>query len=713
MPPLVSTIREIRNRSKFAAAVRNLEPPGSQIDLATGEKRSVQIAIPWCSDGKDFEHRHLVITAGQPGATQTFAVWQHTALWTKGHEGDRVCVSTDGMYHDPGQEIGGYASIAVLGDDRVLIITDTFLWLLPFGSPLLNAIVQIRNASEFPAVVRNVVKATDTADDRGRCAPNDVVNSGMLIPWSSDATDFATKRIDVIVGPAAAQRTFSLWQEMHDLTQIRIRVSGDLTWRPDADVIGIYAAVGPIELGIFGNERVLVITDEHLWLLPASITDLIDGITASVAQKGSHICDDRDPRTKESLAIPSNPKLSATAFSMAGIVSDLFDGGAANPQLRYRDSGKRYDFTIARGSVTVQPPPRKATSIRDPSRQVDALTEAVSYNRLRRGESIPVPAFDLIAANGGRVFCKEQGVDRFYFAVIDHEFIHATPERGPFSVPGSYFKVDPEFNTQGAQTGDLTAHLDGAFGRHPATMRFPLFRFALGLKLAAGMVVAARRGAWHLIDARPSSLNPVDTENAFQKVLGVLDATRSALHGLPIAVAALDSLRARIESEHHWIPQVLDISPPAGTTGYDHVSWCQAQASPDTWQKSISFSRVLDIGVGHVHFHQQYEGVTGGEMQASRAASNPNWFFDHKQIYQFFNGPVRDGDGFNDGTCNYYLLVALRDGGPFAVLFLDEQSFFSPRWRLADPRDSNGTMVTLAADLATNAGSYNWNKSTF
>ena len=91
-------------------------------------------------------------------------------------------------------------------------------------------------------------------------------------------------------------------------------------------------------------------------------------------------------------------------------------------------------------------------------------------------------------------------------------------------------------------------------------------------------------------------------------------------------------------------------------------------------------------------------------------------------MYQLLNGPINDADGLNDGTCNFYMLAQLRDG-TFKLLYIDEQSFFSQRWRLAEPltQHSNGDYkgnfaTTLTADLATSPGPgglYNWIKENF
>jgi hypothetical protein len=85
--------------------------------------------------------------------------------------------------------------------------------------------------------------------------------------------------------------------------------------------------------------------------------------------------------------------------------------------------------------------------------------------------------------------------------------------------------------------------------------------------------------------------------------------------------------------------------------------------------------------------------------------------------YRFFNGPIRDFDGFIDGTCNYYVLCSLahRDGGEaWRILYTDEQTFFAGRWRLLHPvKDSEGLMFALPADLKANPHLYDFKADAF
>src|SRR5688572_28242090 len=109
---------------------------------------------------------------------------------------------------------------------------------------------------------------------------------------------------------------------------------------------------------------------------------------------------------------------------MAGVPSQAKEEGPpGGARFLYRDSGRRYEFQIkpdgvSQGVVHVTPPVLKGGT------QVVTLKDAISYERSRTGERFPAPVFDLIASNGGRVFAKEKGRDRFFFAVVDHGYIH-------------------------------------------------------------------------------------------------------------------------------------------------------------------------------------------------------------------------------------------------------------------------------------------------
>ena len=111
---------------------------------------------------------------------------------------------------------------------------------------------------------------------------------------------------------------------------------------------------------------------------------------------------------------------------------------------------------------------------------------------------------------------------------------------------------------------------------------------------------------------------------------------------------------------------------------------------------AIQFSKVLDLGIGSSHWSENWQKQFGGEIQAL-PASRPLFQGEQYSLmqYRFLNGPVIDGDAFNDGTINYYMLVKL--GPPnssgagllqrYAILWFDEQTYFTQRCRLVHPTD--------------------------
>ena len=141
---------------------------------------------------------------------------------------------------------------------------------------------------------------------------------------------------------------------------------------------------------------------------------------------------------------------------------------------------------------------------------------------------------------------------------------------------------------------------------------------------------------------------------------------------------------------------------------------------------------MLDIGVGHPHWHERDEGIGGGELQPLRARPSrrrPS-AIDFPWLYRFLNGPIFDSDGYIDGTCTYYALVQLKAdvAGPggttaawasrrhsYGLLYIDEQTYFTQRWRLAHPEDHEGLTFALVHGLhATTPALYeDWSLSKF
>jgi hypothetical protein len=559
------------------------------------------------------------------------------------------------------------------------------------GTSLVAAIQEIRNASRFTAAVRNVAGSPPVALAPGQSLR---LTTPGVVPLCDDGVGFETKHVQVDVNGYS----FRLWLTTGRTDTVSVgplsgkvlegvvRVSADGAWHRDAPPVGGYGVVAVTNDLLRSGDLTLIVQDHSVWMLPQGLMDVLHTVAADVAKDHYATCDEHAQPVGVA-SVPSVPKLSASAFSMAGPPSDAFDRRQAGARFLYRDSGKRYDYAITNGRVTVQPAPA-----------VPVLNDAISYQRKRRGEIIPLPQFDLIAANGGRVFAKEKDTNRFFFAVVDEMFVHAAPDGTELAVPSSYFKLDPELNTPGAALSDVTAHLDGDFNGHPAANRFPLYRLALSLGIGATFDVRVKRGVWHLIDARPPLMDLMKT--------GIETVLRAVMPVFPRLCAFLLAVLNNVSQ---------DLRPPKGVPVYDHVKYCGTSGlfGGDVWQPSIAFSKVLDIGVGHVHLHEQYERITGGECQSQTATPKPGDFTsNYAELYRVMNGPIADLDGYNDGTCNFYVLAQLTDG-TFALLYMDEQSYFSQRWRLVGPDDRTGLMFALSVDLHANPDMYGWDRAKF
>ena len=140
---------------------------------------------------------------------------------------------------------------------------------------------------------------------------------------------------------------------------------------------------------------------------------------------------------------------------------------------------------------------------------------------------------------------------------------------------------------------------------------------------------------------------------------------------------------------------------------YDHVTYRQKVGPAEIpgfkeVRQSIDYKKVLSLGVGLSHLHEQYEPIYGGEIDALQ---NDDLILDksHDHWYRFANGQFRDAGGWIDGTCIYYLLVQNKDtkdlprdfDAPnkdwkyaYSVLWADEQFGFTERWRSAEIQDS-------------------------
>lgn len=327
---------------------------------------------------------------------------------------------------------------------------------------------------------------------------------------------------------------------------------------------------------------------------------------------------------------------------------------AAPNAFSYTDSGQRQFFTLtADGRASFV----RIGSDGAPGEQRN-LDRAVSFERRRLGE-VNTPVFEMISAGGGRVFAKEKDSANFYIAVMDRMFLL---NDGSGFVPSLYWKLDPEQGEPDAHSQDLLLPVPTQNFHHPAAVRFRFFRFVLSLPFPTMMVVNLDEHFqyWHLLDPRP-------------------------LFG----------------DKGIALPSGSDFPPRTTVIEY---------RQPDGTEVAIEGYQpyhVLDIGVGHEHWHEQASSIYGGEMDSLDGPGFPPVLIE-RDVYRFFNGPVDDQGGFIDGTANYYVLAQLVPNGKltakpkpgdYGLLWIDEQSAFSERWRLVHPDDCRFSPGSVPSSL--------------
>ncbi|HET6978327.1 MAG TPA: hypothetical protein VFI24_18495 [Pyrinomonadaceae bacterium] len=697
-----TTIKRFENHSSNPISLLNLEWPisrGHGVVIPPGGRIAVDMAVPWATQG-NFGTKHLEIKVN--GATR-FWIWQ-----ANNNDGDFIRFSTDGQWHDLGDHVHGYAGTAnnifeavgglfthsddplaqLLLGERAIVVLDSHFECIPISPkpPLpFTFIKQIENKSSGTVKLRNTRWNLEVVVPPGETKS---LALGMSVPWAPSQQAFDAERLDLQIN---GQPRFSIWQhdDFSDGDLVRFSVNG--SWSATATRVNGIAETGisPADL-VFTGDRTLVVENSkiELWPNPLLLDGLMDFVQGflRVAQKTGQT---------QMAPMPSSPKKSAVAFSIPGPSSDAFKAHQPNARFLYNDSGKRYEFKIDPTGKVIATHPDGTTRMLDTTR---------SYTEKRAGQDVATPAFDLIAANGGRVFAKAVGSDDFYWALMDHHFIHLPPgATDEIDIPSFYFKLDPEFTT--ANGDGLLTTTDGIDTTHIASERLPIFRHVLKHHLNDMMIARADLRVWQKLDFRPpQNIVFMALRDVIVQLMPIVIAVVGLASGqglfMILAEAAYLAFFKQLLSQA--LTQQFSSDPP----------WWVEKHSPVTYRRDtgeeikplvVKYDKVLDIGVGHVHLHQQYMHIVGGEMQAQFI----EWL---TYVYRFFNGGVWDGDGYVDGTSNYYALVKYtpkpnpKPDDPFrprfGILFQDEQAYFSQRWRIVGPDDKNGATFSIASDLS-------------
>jgi hypothetical protein len=717
-------IKRLENRSRSTITLFNKQDSntrGHGIPVFPGSRIAVDMAIPWAPSLSDFSLHHLEIVVG--GVTR-YWIWQAANA-----DGDFIRFSTDGAWHDQGEHAHGYAGVAtfffeavpsIFSDnrepfaqlflgDRAIVVLDSHFETLPIASklfgPPVTVVKQLENRSSSSVTIFSVESKRSVTAAAGQTVPLD-----MNVPWAGEFNVFPEHHLRVTVGGVAR---FWIWQADHRNDGDYVRFSTNGFWSPFATRVKGFAETGECSADlVFTADRSIIVFNTDFELMPHPL--LLDGLIDFA--KGSTRPAQRIEETHLIPPPPSVPKKSAVAFSQAGPVSDAFKRGQRDARLLYKESGKRYEFTIGSdGKVTATHPDGTTTT----------LDKAWSYKDLRKGQAITLPPFDLIAADGARVFAKAKDADDFYFTSMDHIFVHkakdAPAEAPEVPVSSIYFKIDPEFGKPNID--DLLFPIKDVPPIHPASERLPLFRRVLEKQISDMMIATVQPEVWQQLDFRPPrNIAALAARDVILKHAPLVIAVVGIAPGLgPIMLLAQLAyflfFKDVLAEELRNMAETF-AAPPDGTPSYMIYR-------PVTYRRddgviirppAISYQKVIDIGVGHVHHHQQYQRITGGEIQAMTLVEF------YAALYRFFNGAVWDGDGYIDGTSNFYALVKHQPDPPdpnspppppsYSLLFQDEQLYFSQRWRFVGYEDNKAAMFSLVGDL-TRPKEYAWNPNTY
>ncbi|MEM7545000.1 MAG: hypothetical protein AAF367_05640 [Pseudomonadota bacterium] len=386
-----------------------------------------------------------------------------------------------------------------------------------------------------------------------------------------------------------------------------------------------------------------------------------------------------------------------------------FDTGDVGPELsgpvNYTSGGRRHAYTLRHnGTVWARPDPHgRAKSAWSPVDRADGL--ANRYDRIGAPDQDrqPYRFMDMVAAGPGRLFCKSAGADDYYIMAAAH------PRQSAF--------VEPDGATRVFR---YTAYnkVDPTLGRFDPTSN-PLRR---------------RAWAWtdaHLSNASGARFDVVAPESAFHHLFWLFDLVAAA----PIAAMAV-RLEPNVWQHLDMRPEPGVAPPPAGSAfptytmvRFDRRFWRGGQqvnlrfdpssaAEPRCRGDAYAYHRVLSLGVGRLHPHDQVDRRGEGEIgnldydlqdQDLEAAFEPDdrsYLFEKygrgrtfwENFVRAFHGPIDDADGYNDGTVNYYQLVQHvsdsdmeeRGDNPtncFGILHADEQAAAAGRWRLLHLED--------------------------
>ncbi|MEO1292975.1 MAG: hypothetical protein AAFV62_09120 [Pseudomonadota bacterium] len=446
-----------------------------------------------------------------------------------------------------------------------------------------------------------------------------------------------------------------------------------------------------------------------------------------------------DGYTRKAVSIRTpQPSTAAIAFD-PGLAVATDDAG-----LRYRDSGFARFFTLNDDGAAVETLLHQQRLVAPASGKPSALDYE---HHVRPGQGIkPAPRFDMLAGSAGRLLAKVEREDSFYFMALTppdpdlafsklNVYHHVRSrmddptQKEIVGIPTHYTKNCLVRVPDGERSNPTrekflerfkaarTPHLADYWRDHTFLhgLEFPLLIQIIESRVQA---VEFTPNVWHWIDSRvaPDKAAPPDvipsrksmtyarTKGGILTVSSTEEAKVEQVLGLGVGhVFPFENWTPHAGGEIGCLDYVLH--DPAMKELF-HELLTQGRVEnffEDRWNK---------IGDNFTAFFQDIiSGLTGfvpGGVDVIETAPRPRFARSQRPvnyrgvgsfIIQSVHGPMHDKDGYNDGTVNYYKLVSFVDEktnhGPgkdapwsFGLMFIDEQTAPTGRWRLAHPMDS-------------------------
>ncbi len=374
------------------------------------------------------------------------------------------------------------------------------------------------------------------------------------------------------------------------------------------------------------------------------------------------------------------------------IINKSYAFSFAAQESNYIDSGVRYDFLLKNGKIHFGKKPSGLKGLQATNNPDLILypfkmkSTGLSFHKFRQGEKVTELKFDMVAASNDRVFVKVEGKSDFYFAVMDEMFSNSG-NGGP-TVPSIYFKLDPQFGAtdrhgnplESSQLVQQISDSDGKllnYPNHPQAERLPALHSAIGMGLLDAMIVSVKPRTWYRLDTRPP------------------------LHG--VKISSSDGSDMPSSNGRRIFPKLVTQYNSRQAAKYEGKN-LSSQMSKTQKKNEFTYTKVLSIGVGNFHYYESWTDDYGGELQPLHQ-NGPFNLPINMSLYALFNGPSWDGDGACDGTCNFYILVKLNNykspytDQKYGILWCDEQTYFTKRWRLLDPRDNEPWKIDFPYDI--------------